>query len=121
MAQDLNVVNTQKKRLHIFIQKTEAEHSWQMGLSVYHSPWIPSLLAFRKKRTSFLLTLGCVILVVRSVNMPMVSKHSISCFKFAIQMNDSTVEVWSCNKNNKIFMCLKLTYALPVSLMTGKP
>jgi hypothetical protein len=57
-----------------------------MGLSVYiHSLWIPSLLDSRKKPKSLLLTLGCFSLVVRVVNMPMVNRRSVSCFKFSIQ------------------------------------
>lgn len=58
-----------------------------MGLRVYvHPPWVPSLLASRKKCQLLLLSLGRVHLGVRSVHMPMVSRYSIRCFKFAIQI-----------------------------------
>lgn len=84
MAWALNVVNIQKKSPGLN-SETGAEHSWQIGQSVYiHSPWIPSLLAFRKKCKSLLLPLSCVSLVVKSVNMPVVNRQSVSCFKFII-------------------------------------
>lgn len=48
VALALDAVN--KKSPWVLIQETGAEHFQQMGLSVYiHSPWIPSLLASRKK------------------------------------------------------------------------